>query len=152
MAILHRDFAEFLRLLNAHEVKYLVVGGYAVALHGYPRYTGDLDIFVEASPENATRLVEVYRMFGIDQPGLNTSLFTTPGNVVRVGSEPVRLEVLTRITGVSFEDAFARRVEVVLDDLTVSFISYEDLIKNKESTGRGKDRVDADALKKRSQQ
>ncbi|HUG10636.1 MAG TPA: hypothetical protein VMM36_06460, partial [Opitutaceae bacterium] len=89
---------------------------------------------------------------GIDQPGLNISLFTTLGNVVHVGSEPVRLEVLTRITGVTFEDAFARKVEVALEDLTVPFISYDDLIKNKESTGRGKDRVDADALKKRSRQ
>lgn len=104
MPTLHADFADFLRLLNAHEVRYLVVGGYAVAFHGHPRYTGDLDIFVEASFENAARLIEVYAAFGFDRTEMKPALFTTPDNVVRIGHEPVRLEVLTSISGVAFAD------------------------------------------------
>ena len=149
MPILHKDFTDFLRLLNEREVRYLVIGGYAVAYHGCPRYTGDLDIFVEASPENADRLVGVYRKFGFNLPDLKPELFTTPDNIVRVGHEPVRLEVLTGISGVTFAEAYARRIDVALDDLVVPFISFADLIKNKTSTGRGKDLVDAEALQKR---
>ena len=149
MPILHKDFTDFLRLLNEREVRYLVIGGYAVAYHGCPRYTGDLDIFVEASLENADRLVGVYRKFGFNLPDLKPELFTTPDNIVRVGHEPVRLEVLTGISGVTFAEAYARRIDVALDDLVVPFISFADLIKNKTSTGRGKDLVDAEALQKR---
>jgi len=106
MLTLHNDFADFLRLLNERSVRYIVVGGYAVAYHGYPRYTGDLDVFVEASSENADRLVEVYGEFGFDRSALKPAMFIVPDNVVRIGHEPVRLEVLTSITGV----AFARRL------------------------------------------
>jgi predicted nucleotidyltransferase len=150
MPILHKDFTDFLRLLNEREVRYLVIGGYAVAYHGCPRYTGDLDVFVEASPENAARLVGVYRQFGFNLPDLKPELFTTPDNIVRVGHEPVRLEVLTGISGVTFAEAYSRRLDVVLEDLVVPFISLGDLVKNKIATGRGKDRVDAEALQKRS--
>lgn len=150
MPILHKDFTDFLRLLNAREVRYLVVGGYAVAYHGYPRFTGDLDVFVEATQANAVKLVEAYREFGVNPPEMSPSLFTTPDNVVRIGSEPVRLEVMTTITGVTFAEAYARKVEVAVQDLIVPFISLADLIKNKESTGRGKDQVDVDTLRKRS--
>jgi predicted nucleotidyltransferase len=150
MPILHKDFTDFLRLLNERKVRYLVIGGYAVAYHGCPRYTGDLDVFVEASPENATRLVGVYREFGFDLPDLKPELFTTTDNIVRVGHEPVRLKVLTGISGITFADAHARRIDVTLNDLLVPFISFEDLIKNKTSTGRGKDLVDAEALRKRA--
>jgi hypothetical protein len=127
-----------------------VIGGYAVAYHGCPRYTGDLDLFVEASPENAARLVGAYREFGFNLPDLKPELFTTPDNIVRVGHEPVRLEVLTGISGVTFAEAYARRIDVALGDLVVPFISFADLNKNKTSTGRGKDLVDAEALQKRT--
>ena len=150
MPTLHRDFADFLRLLNGGEVRYLVVGGYAMAYPGYPRYTGDLDVFVEASPENATRLVEVYAEFGFNRAELKPEMFTAPDNMVRIGHEPVRLEVLTSISGVAFADAYPRRIEVTVNDLVVPFISLVDLIKNKTSTGRGKDRVDAEALQQRT--
>ena len=150
MPILHKDFTDFLRLLNAREVRYLVIGGYAVAYHGCPRYTGDLDVFVETSPENAARLVGVYREFGFNPPDLKPDLFTTPDNIVRIGHEPVRLEVLTGISGVTFAGAYARRIMVTLGDITVPFISLSDLIKNKTSTGRGKDLVDAEVLRKRA--
>jgi predicted nucleotidyltransferase len=150
MLTLHNDFADFLRLLNGRNVRYIVVGGYAVAYHGYPRYTGDLDIFVEASPENAARLVEVYGEFGFDRTALKPAMFIVPDNVVRIGHEPVRLEVLTSITGVAFADAYVRRIEVEVNGLSVPFISLVDLIKNKLATGRGKDRVDAETLQKRA--
>ena len=150
MLTLHNDFADFLRLLNERNVRYIVVGGYAVAYHGYPRYTGDLDVFVEASPENAARLVEVYGEFGFDRSALKPAMFIVPDNVVRIGHEPVRLEVLTSITGVAFADAYVRRIEVEVNGLSVPFISLVDLIKNKLATGRGKDRVDAETLQKRT--
>ena len=150
MPTLHNDFADFLRLLNERNVRYLVVGGYAVAYHGYPRYTGDLDVFVEASPENAARLVEVYGEFGFNRSDLRPELFMIPDNVVRIGHEPVRLEVLTSITGVAFADAYVRRIQVEVNGIVVPFIALVDLLKNKTSTGRGKDRVDAEALQKRS--
>jgi predicted nucleotidyltransferase len=150
MLTLHNDFADFLRLLNGRNVRYIVVGGYAVAYHGYPRYTGDLDVFVEASPENAARLVEVYGEFGFNRTALKPAMFIVPDNVVRIGHEPVRLEVLTSITGVAFADAYVRRIEVEVNGLSVPFISLVDLIKNKLATGRGKDRVDAETLQKRA--
>jgi predicted nucleotidyltransferase len=150
MLTLHNDFADFLRLLNERNVRYIVVGGYAVAYHGYPRYTGDLDVFVEASAENAARLVEVYGEFGFDRAALKPAMFIVPDNVVRIGHEPVRLEVLTSITGVAFADAYVRRIEVKVNGLAVPFISLVDLIKNKLATGRGKDRVDAETLRKRA--
>jgi predicted nucleotidyltransferase len=141
MPTLHNDFADFLRLLNERNVRYLVVGGYAVAYHGYPRYTGDLDVFVEASPENAARLVEVYGEFGFNRSDLKPELFMIPDNVVRIGHEPVRLEVLTSITGVAFADAYVRRIQVEVNGIVVPFIALVDLLKNKTSTGRGKDRT-----------
>ena len=150
MLTLHNDFADFLRLLNERSVRYIVVGGYAVAYHGYPRYTGDLDVFVEASSENAARLVEVYGEFGFDRSALKPAMFIVPDNVVRIGHEPVRLEVLTSITGVAFADAYVRRIEVEVNGLSVPFMSLVDLIKNKLATGRGKDRVDAETLQKRT--
>ena len=150
MLTLHNDFADFLRLLNERNVRYIVVGGYAVAYHGYPRYTGDLDVFVEASPENAVRLVEVYGEFGFDRTALKPAMFIVPDNVVRIGHEPVRLEVLTSITGVAFADAYIRRIHVEVNGLDVPFIALVDLLKNKLATGRGKDRVDAEALQKRA--
>lgn len=149
MQVFDENFTAFLRLLNAHKVRYLVVGGYAVAFHGYPRYTGDLDIFVESSRENAAALLAVYRDFGLDVPWLKIELFTTPDNVIRFGREPLQLDVLTGIAGLSFADAYVRRVETPLGDLAVPFISCADLIKNKTSTGRNKDAVDAEQLQKR---
>jgi predicted nucleotidyltransferase len=150
MPTLHKDFADFLRLLNERKVRYVVVGGYAVAYHGYPRYTGDLDVFVESSSENAARLIGVYGEFGFNIADMRPEMFTTPENVVRIGHEPVRLEVLTSISGVTFAEAYVGRIEVRLEDLVVPFISYPDLIMNKKSTGRRKDLVDAEELQKRT--
>lgn len=119
-----------------------------MAAHGHPRYTGDLDIFVEATPGNATALVAAYRAFGFDLPELTPALFTVPDNVIRLGVEPVRLEVLTSISGVTFTEAYPRRFEVMSGDLKIPFISLADLLKNKAAAGRLKDQADIEALRK----
>jgi predicted nucleotidyltransferase len=146
---LHKDFADFLKQLNAHSVRYLVVGGYAVAAHGHPRYTGDLDVFVEATSANAEALVAAYRAFGFDPPELQPALFIASDNIVRLGVEPVRLEVMTSISGVTFADAYPRRLEIELGGLKVPFISYDDLLKNKKAAGRAKDQADVEALRRK---
>ena len=149
MAILHKDLKEFLGLLNKHKVRYLVVGGYAVGAHGYPRYTGDLDVFVDAEPQNAARVVRAFQEFGFDLPELNEASFVQPRRIVEVGREPVKLQVMTSISGVSFAECYANRLDVELDALMVPFIGYAELIKNKSATGRDKDRVDVRELEER---
>lgn len=148
--LIHKDLKDFLRLLNAHSVRYLIVGGYAVAVHGYPRYTGDLDVFVEATPENAQKLVHVFKEFGFDVPELRAPIFVYPTSIVEIGREPVKLQVMSSISGVTFEECLRNRIDIAIDELLVPFIGYEQLLKNKSATGRDKDRVDVTELKRRS--
>ena len=122
MIPLPRDFQDFLRLLNANAIRYLVIGGYAVAYHGYVRYTGDLDIFVELSTENAERIVRALREFGFDLPKLKPGLFLRKGKIIRMGQEPMRLEILNEIDGVSFGECYRHRRMARLDDLKINFI------------------------------
>jgi predicted nucleotidyltransferase len=145
-----RDFQDFLRLLNEGEVKYLVIGGYAVAYHGYVRYTGDLDIFVELSPENAQKLVTALREFGFDLPKVKPALFLRKGKIIRMGYEPMRLEILNEIDGVSFEECYRQRRVATLGGLRVNFIDIEKLLKNKRASRRAKDLADIEALNKSS--
>jgi predicted nucleotidyltransferase len=147
--VLPADFREFLRLLNEAGVEYLLIGGYAVGYHGYPRTTADMDVWVEISPDNATRLVEVFRRFGMDAPDLTADLFLQQGKIVRMGVPPMRIEVLTAIDGVAFRNCFARREAVNLDGLKVNMISLSDLRKNKLASGRHKDLDDLEHLPKR---
>jgi predicted nucleotidyltransferase len=141
------DFREFLLLLNSAGIEYLVVGGYAVAFHGYPRPTGDLDIWVPVSDTVGQGMVKVLGKFGFlnADPGL----FATPGKVVRMGVPPVRLEILTGISGMTFAECYARRVGAVMDGVEVPMISREDLIRNKEIARRHKDLEDVEQLKAR---
>jgi phage replication-related protein YjqB (UPF0714/DUF867 family) len=125
--------------LNAHEVRYLVVGGYAVGFHGYPRATADLDIWVARSEANAARLVEALRAFGFDLPTLRPDLFLVEDRIVRMGRAPLRIEVMTSISGVTFEDAYCARVEATVGDVEVAFIGLDALKKNKRASGRHKD-------------
>jgi predicted nucleotidyltransferase len=141
-----RDFREFLECLAGRDVRYLVVGGYAVAAHGHPRYTGDLDLWVWTAPENAESLLTALGDFGFGSLGLVANDFTEPGRVVQLGYPPVRIDLLTSIDGVEFERCFDRRVEVVVDGLTVPFISLDDLRRNKASSGRPQDLADLAAL------
>lgn len=146
MIPLPRDFQDFLRLLNASRIRYLVIGGYAVAYHGYVRYTGDLDLFVELSVSNATKLVSVLREFGFDLPELKPALFLQKGRIVRLGYEPMRLEILNEIDGVSFQECYQHRRRSTVGGLNIHFIDLPELLKNKRASGRLKDLADVEAL------
>ena len=143
---LPNDFKEFLRLLRARGVEYLVVGGWAVIYHGYPRATDDLDIWIAVSPTNAERIVNVFRDFGFDVPELSAELFLKDDSLIRIGVEPVRIEVMTSISGVNFEDCYSRRLETELNEEPVSLINLRHLRQNKEASGRLKDLSDLENL------
>lgn len=141
------DFKEFLRLLNSEKIEYLVVGGYAVGYHGYPRPTGDLDVWVASRADNAKKLVGALATFGFVNAGATEALFLEPGRVVRMGVPPVRIELLTSISGVEFSECVARKVDAVLDGVPVAIIGREDLITNKIAAGRDRDRDDVSRLR-----
>ena len=140
------DFRDFLKLLNSHRVEYLLVGGYAVCYHGYYRTTGDMDLWVAVQRENAAKLVPVIREFGFDVPELTEALFLQKGRIIRMGVEPVRIEILTEISGCDFAECYAQKVETMLDGIPVKIIGLADLIKNKLKSGRLKDLDDARKL------
>jgi len=140
------DLREFLKLLNSTRVEYLIVGGYAVGYYGYPRATADLDIWVAVSAKNADRLVLALKRFGFDVPDLKPDLFLQSERIVRFGEPPLRIEILTTISGVAFDRCFARRARVRFDGLRVNMISLADLKKNKAASGRPKDLDDLQAL------
>jgi predicted nucleotidyltransferase len=148
METLNQDFLEFIGLLESHEVDYLIIGGYAVALHGFPRFTGDIDFFVAVNPENAAKLIEVFKAFGFGEIGINQEDFLQPDFVVEIGREPRKIQVLTGIDGVTFSDCRSRRVEIELQGMNLKFIGKEDLIRNKKSSARSKDLIDIDELNK----
>jgi predicted nucleotidyltransferase len=143
---LPKDFREFLRLLRAHGVEYLLIGGWAVGYHGYPRFTDDLDIWIAVSATNAERVVNVFSDFGFDLPGLTTELFLEANKIVRVGVEPIRIEVMTSIDGVHFEDCYRDRLEIDLEGIQVSLINLAHLRLNKKASGRLKDLSDLENL------
>ncbi|HUO08164.1 MAG TPA: hypothetical protein VM008_07690 [Phycisphaerae bacterium] len=145
--MLHRNFLDFIALLEARHVKYLVIGGYAVSVHGFPRHTGDLDIYVAVSPENAVRLPEVFRDFGFGDLDISAEDFLREDFVVEIGREPMKIQVLTGIDGVRFDEAYEDRIVVKEDGLPVPFIGLKSLLKNKEASPRPKDRIDLEALR-----
>ena len=140
------DFKEFLQLLRSAKIEYLLVGGYAVGHYGFPRATGDLDIWVANHKKNAIRLVDALRKFGFDVPELNESLFQQPKRVVRMGVPPVRLEILSSIDGVEFQECYPRRAIVEMDGVEVDVIGLEDLKTNKRASGRHQDLNDLEKL------
>jgi hypothetical protein len=144
--LLTDDFKEFLRLLNANRVDYLLVGGYAVGLHGYPRATVDLDVWVRATPDNADRLMQALRAFGFDLPTLEPKLFVDPRSIVRFGTPPFRIEIMTSIDGVDYDTCRRRPWMFDLEGLAVPVISLDDLKTNKRAAGRNKDLADLDNL------
>lgn len=146
MEKLDRNFADFLKSLNARSVDYLVVGGYAVGYHGFVRATGDLDVFVRLSPRNAENLVLAFKDFGFDVPELTAAVFMEPGKIIRIGVPPLRLEVMNEISGVKFDECFSQRVEEMIDGIRVCFIDRKNLLLNKRAAGRPKDLADIDAL------
>jgi predicted nucleotidyltransferase len=145
--LLPNDFKEFLRLANSARIEYLLIGGYAVSFHGYPRPTGDLDVWIAAKPESAATMAKLVREFGF--ASATPELFLTPGKVIRMGRPPVRIEIMNAISGVDFSDAYDRRVETVLDGVPVNIIALDDLLNNKRAAGRGKDLDDVRHLERR---
>ena len=145
--VLSPDFKEFLRSLNANQVRYLVAGGYAVAFHGYPRYTKDLDIWIELDSSNAERLVAALDQFGFSSLELTADDFLEPGIIIQLGHPPNRIDLLTTLTGVDFATCFDSRVVIHIDDIAVNFINLDNLRTNKQAAGRPQDLADLDNLK-----
>ena len=142
-----QDFKEFIELLIKNKAEYLIVGGYAVGIHGHPRYTGDLDIWLNSTPQNAQLILNSVNEFGFSAFKLSLEDFTKPGNVIQLGYPPLRIDLLTEIDGVTFKECFDNRKEVRIDGLQVYFIGYNDLLKNKKESGRPRDIDDIDNLK-----
>ncbi len=143
---LPQDFKDFLRLLNSSEVEYLVIGGYAVSYHGYPRSTGDIDIWVAIHPKNAEKIVEVLKEFGFAGQELSADLFLEKNQIIRMGLPPIRIEILTSISGVEFGDCYDSRITDIVDGIEVNLINLENLKKNKKAAGRHKDLNDMESL------
>ncbi len=143
---LPKDWRAFIESLNSHGVEYVVVGAVALAHHGIPRYTGDLDVLVRDSPQNAQQLEAALAAFGLGGLGLKAADFSESYRVIQLGVAPNRIDLLTSITGVSFEEAWADRIETVVEGIPVNFISREALIRNKRLTGRVQDKADLEAL------
>jgi len=142
----HQDFEELFQLFEEHHVDYMIVGGYAVAFHGYPRFTKDIDLFFECSPENIARLRAALIDFGFEQEDLPEDAFATKGNVLAFGVAPTRVDLLNDIDGVQYNDAKPNVVRGAYGSVEVTFIGRDDLIRNKRAAPRAQDKVDAEEL------
>ena len=143
---LPRDFKEFLKSLNSNGVEYLLIGGYAVAIHGHVRATNDIDVWVKISPENAARIERALCEFGFASALPSGDLFLTPNNVVRMGVPPIRIEILTSISGVEFEPCYREKEMIQIEEATVPVISLARLRENKAASGRLRDLADLESL------
>jgi len=141
-----QDFKEFIELLNANHVRYLIVGGYAMAFHGHPRYTKDLDIWVEYTAENTVELIKALEQFGMGSLGLTSTDFSEPDQVVQLGFPPYRIDIMTTASGVEFADAYEHRTKTTVNGVEIDFINLTDLKKNKKATGRLQDMADLEKL------
>jgi len=143
-----QDFIDFIELLNQYDVDYMVVGAHALAFYGQPRHTGDLDIWINPSAKNAAKMVTVLHDFGFSSLGLTEADFMVENYVTQLGYPPLRIDILTTISGVQFDEAFTNKVEGEVDGLKIYFIDIPHFIRNKEATGRNKDLGDIAALRK----
>ncbi len=143
---LPKDFKEFLKLLNKHGVEYLLIGGYAVGYYGYPRTTNDMDIWIAVEQRNADKMVSVFRDFGYGAADLDATPFLVEHNIVRMGVPPMRIEVMTTISGVTFTACYGTRQTVIIDGVSVSLIGLEQLKLNKRASARHKDLDDLEHL------
>jgi hypothetical protein len=139
-------FKELLELLGKNKVEYMIVGGYAVAYHGYPRFTKAMDIFFECSQENIDRIIVTLTQFGFSRKDLNNALFAAEGNIVTFGNAPIRVDFLNKIDGVEFSEAKRGRIPGKYGDIDVFFIGREHLLQNKNATLRARDKADAEEL------
>jgi len=145
--VLNQDFKEFIQSLNDNGVRYLVIGGYAVAFHGHPRYTKDMDVWIAMDAENAANMVKALDQFGFASLGLQAADFLTRDQIIQLGYPPNRIDVITTATGVDFETCYAARVQADVNGLLVNFIDLESLKRNKRSAGRHQDLADVENLK-----
>ncbi|HAO19699.1 MAG TPA: hypothetical protein DCQ37_03905 [Desulfobacteraceae bacterium] len=143
---LNQDFKEFVQSLNENNVRYLIVGGYAVAAHGHPRYTKDLDIWIEMTPENAVLLVKAIEQFGFGSLNLQVTDFLVPDQIIQLGYPPNRIDLLSTLKGVNFEECYKSKAEMTINDVKVNFIDLTNLKKNKQATGRFQDLADLENL------
>jgi len=141
-----QDFRDLLELFSKHKVDYIIVGAYALGFHGAPRYTGDLDVFVRPDPINARNIMEALHAFGFGSVGLTAADFAEEGKVVQLGVPPVRVDLITSITGVSWEQARSGRVKGQFGDLTAHYIGRDEFIANKRALGRKRDIADLEAI------
>jgi hypothetical protein len=144
--MLNQDFKEFIQFLNANQVRYLIVGGYAVAIHGHPRYTKDLDIWIEMSSDNATNIIKALNEFGFGSLGLKNQDFLTPDQIIQLGYPPHRIDILTTIDGVDFASCYPSKIDIIIDNIVVNFIDLNNLKKNKKASGRLQDLADLENL------
>lgn len=140
------DFIDLLRALSAADARFMVVGAYALAVHGRPRATGDLDVWVDATPENATRVIRALAAFGAPLAGISEADFARPGVVYQIGVAPGRVDLLTELTGVTFAEAWPSRIQRSFGELEIPVIGREDFIRNKKATGRTRDLADIEDL------
>ena len=145
--ILNPDFKEFFQLLNANNVRYLIIGGYAVAYHGYPRYTKDIDVWIWVNPDNAQRMVKTLKDFGFESLGLDTEDFLDEETFIQLGYAPNRIDLIMGAPGVSFEESYASRVEEEIEGVNLKFINLENLKRMKKASGRLQDLADIENLK-----
>jgi predicted nucleotidyltransferase len=145
---LDKDFEDFVSLLNKHAVDYMVVGGYALAFHGKPRHTGDLDIWIDISVENSEKMVKVISEFGMASIGLTKTDFLQKGIITQIGYPPLRIDILNEIDGVIFKEAYPNKSMIDVDGLAVNYIGLNDLITNKQASGRHQDITDVKELNK----
>ena len=146
--ILNQDFKEFIQLLNEHKVEYLIVGGYALAFHGYPRFTQDIDFWIWTDGENATRIITVLGKFGFNSLNLQEEDFLNEENIIQLGYPPNRIDIINQIDGVAFKDAFENREVFKNEQMVMNFIGIEQLIQNKKASGRLQDLADLEILEK----
>ncbi len=144
--MINNDFKQFIELLNKNRVKYLVVGGYALAFHGFPRYTKDIDFWVWVNEENAKNILNTLKEFGFSSLDLKTDDFLSPGYVVQLGHPPGRIDLLTSVTGLDFEECYKSRVHIGIQNITIDFIDLENFKKNKKAVGRLQDLADLENL------
>ncbi|MDQ2899206.1 MAG: hypothetical protein M3Y07_05320 [Acidobacteriota bacterium] len=144
--LLSKDLKEFIALFHSNGVEYTIVGAYALAFHGRPRFTGDLDVLINPSIENGIRVERALRDFGFASTGLSAADFTVAGQIIQLGRAPNRIDIPTGITGVEFQEVWNARVPGELAGIPVHFISRELFIRNKKATGRLKDRADLEEL------
>jgi hypothetical protein len=148
--MLNEDYKEILLILLGNKARFLIVGAYAMAAYGYPRATGGFDIWVETTPDNSRKIYKCLSEFGAPLSEITEKTFMEKGIVFQIGVSPRRIDIITDIDGVSFKEAFQNKKEIEIENLKIPFLSKSDLIKNKESTGREKDKLDIKYLQEHS--